>query len=102
GTTRPALARGAGVHDGACPPQWPVASDTHDPWLPAGADIIQEKPLAIHEGSIKVPEGAGVGVSLDPDRLARANETYRKCGMKERDDAFTMRLVEPKWQRTLY
>jgi len=90
------------VHVGACTPQLTVASDTHYPWLPAGADIIQEKPLAIHEGSIKVPEGAGVGVSLDPDRLARANETYRKCGMKERDDAFTMRLVEPKWQRTLY
>ncbi len=90
------------VHVGACTPQLTVASDTHYPWLPAGADLIEGPKLAIRDGRIKVPKGTGIGVSLDPDKLARANETYRKSGMKERDDAFTMRLVEPKWQRTLY
>jgi glucarate dehydratase len=45
-----------------------------------------------------VPEGAGVGVEIDPDQLARAAEAYRKCGMKERDDVKTMRLVDPDYK----
>jgi glucarate dehydratase len=48
---------------------------------------------------MRVPDGPGLGVRLDADKVARAHETYRKCGMRERDDAFTMRLVEPGWKR---
>ncbi len=90
------------IHVAAVTPQLEVASDTHYPWLPEGADVIEGPKLKIENGRLKVPAGPGVGVTLDPDRLARAHETYRKCGMKERDDAFTMRLVEPKWDRSLY
>jgi glucarate dehydratase len=49
-----------------------------------------------------VPDGPGVGVSLDRDKVARAHEVYRKCGMRERDDAFTMGLVEPGWRKRPY
>jgi glucarate dehydratase len=90
------------THLGAVAPQLTVASDTHYPWLPEDADIILGRKLSIRDGKIKVPESPGVGVTLDPDRLARANETYRKSGMKERSDASTMRLVEPGWERSLY
>jgi hypothetical protein len=48
-----------------------------------------------------VPAGPGVGVRVDWDKVARAAEVHAKCGMKERDDAFTMRLVEPGWVREL-
>jgi glucarate dehydratase len=87
------------VHVGACIPQLTFASDTHAPWLVDGADVIAGTPLRIRGGEVEVPAGAGLGVELDRDRVARANEVYRKCGMRRRDDAFTQRLVEPGWKR---
>jgi glucarate dehydratase len=50
---------------------------------------------------MQVPQSPGVGVQLDLDKLARAHETYQKCGMRSRDDERTMQLVEPGWRRTL-
>lgn len=90
------------IHLGAVVPQLTVASDTHYPWLPEGADLLVGRNLTITGGRMKVPQAPGLGVQLDPDRLARAHEVYRKCGMRERDDAFTMRLVEPGWKRDLF
>jgi glucarate dehydratase len=92
------LTMAAMIHVGVCVPQLTIASDTHYVWLPEGADLIQGAKLAIRNGRMRVPDGAGLGVRLDPDRLARANEVYRKCGMRRRDDAYTMRLVEPGWK----
>lgn len=86
----------------AVTPQLTLASDTHYPWLPEGSDIIEGKKLAIMDGKMKVPEGVGLGVNLNRDRLARANEVYRKCGMRERDDAGTMQLIEPGWIKRMY
>lgn len=88
------------VHLAAALPQLTLASDTHYPWLPDDADIIGER-LPIQNGHISVPRGAGLGVELDRDRLAAANEVYRRCGMRDRDDAGTMKLVEPGWKREL-
>lgn len=96
------LTMAAMIHVGACVPQLTIASDTHYPWLPEGADLIQGPKLSIREGRMRVPEGPGLGVQLDRDKLARAHEVYRKCGMRERDDASTMRLVEPGWKRELF
>jgi glucarate dehydratase len=87
------------IHVGAVVPQLTFASDTHYPWLPDAGDVIQGPKLTIKDGKMKVPEGPGLGVTLDADTLARAHETYRKCGMKRRDDAGTMKLVEPDWER---
>jgi glucarate dehydratase len=89
------------IHVAAVTPQVTLASDTHYPWLVPGADIIEGPNLPIRRGHMAVPKAPGVGVSLDLDKLARAHETYVKSGMRERDDARTMQLVEPGWQRTL-
>jgi glucarate dehydratase len=86
----------------AVTPQLTLASDTHYPWLPDSADLIRGPKLPIRDGKMRLPAGPGLGVDLDLDKVARAHETYRKCGMRERDDAFTMRLVEPGWKRELY
>ena len=43
-------------------------------------DIIEGGLPKIEDGSIKVPTGPGLGVNLDPDRVARAVERYRKDG----------------------
>jgi glucarate dehydratase len=90
------------VHLAASVPQLAFASDTHYVWLPEGHDLIAGGKLAIQGGAMEVPAAPGLGVELDRDRLARAHEIYRKCGMRRRDDAHTMRLVEPNWERTLF
>jgi glucarate dehydratase len=94
------ISMAAMIHVGAVVPQLTVASDTHYPWLIDGHDIIEGEKLPIRDGRMKVPDGPGVGVKLDRDKLARAHETYQKCGMKERDDATTMRLIEPDFDRS--
>jgi glucarate dehydratase len=90
------------IHLAALIPELTVASDTHYPWLVDGADIITGGKLPLSGGRMKVPAGPGLGVELDRDRLARAAEVYQKCGMRDRDDATTMRMVEPGWQRNIF
>lgn len=85
------------IHLAAAIPQLTTASDTHYPWLPDDADIIEGPKLAIKDGKMAVPDGPGLGVALDRDKLARAHEVYRKTGMRRRDDGGLMRRIEPGW-----
>jgi glucarate dehydratase len=89
------------IHVAALIPELTVASDTHYPWLVDSADIITGGKLPIRDGRMAIPSGTGLGVELDRDKLARAHETYLKCGMRNRNDGDTMRLVQPGWQRTV-
>lgn len=88
------------IHLAASLPQLTLASDTHYPWLPDDADIIGKK-LSLRDGRMQLPPGPGLGVELDRDRLAKAHEIFNRCGMRERDDVGTMRLVDPKWKSDL-
>jgi glucarate dehydratase len=82
-------------------PELTLASDTHYPWLIEGADIIEGPNLAIRGGQMAVPAGPGLGVTLDGDKLGRAHEIYRKCGMRGRNDRALMRRIEPGWKGEL-
>jgi len=90
------------IHLAATVPQITIASDTHYPWLIESADIIAGGKLPIAGGKMTIPSGPGLGVELDRDRVAKAHETYEKCGMRDRNDATTMRMVEPGWERTIF
>ena len=79
------------IHLAASIPELTMASDTHYPWLVEGTDIIEGPKLTIQGGKMAVPAGPGLGVTLDHDKLARAHETYVKCGMHGRDDRSLMR-----------
>lgn len=85
------------IHLAASIPELTMASDTHYPWLIEGTDIIEGPKLTIQGGKMAVPAGPGLGVNLDRDKLALANETYKKCGMRGRDDRSLMRRLEPGW-----
>jgi glucarate dehydratase len=91
------LTMAAMAHLAGAIPQLTSASDTHYPWLAADADILEGPKIPIVDGAIRLPEGPGLGVSLDRDKVARANEVYRKTGMRRRDDASLMRKLEPGW-----
>jgi glucarate dehydratase len=57
--------------------------------------------LTIQGGAMAIPAGPGLGVTLDHDKLARAHETFVKCGMRGRDDRSLMRRLEPGWKGEL-
>jgi glucarate dehydratase len=91
------LTMAAMIHLAASTPQLTSASDTHYPWLPDDADILDGPKLSIRGGTMSVPRGPGLGVSLDPDKLARAHEVYARSTQRRRDDGRLMRQLEPGW-----
>jgi glucarate dehydratase len=96
------ISMAAMIHVAALIPELTMASDTHYPWLIESADIIVGGKLPMTGGRMKVPTVPGLGVELDRDRLAQSHEIYQKCGMRDRDDATTMRMVEPGWERNIF
>jgi glucarate dehydratase len=91
------ISMAAMIHLAASIPELTFASDTHYPWLVEGTDIIEGPKLPIRGGQMNVPAGAGLGVSIDRDKLARAHETHEKCGLRRRNDSDLMRRLEPGW-----
>ncbi|KRB75356.1 glucarate dehydratase [Kitasatospora sp. Root187] len=85
------------THLGAALPELTYAADTHTPWQ-YGEDVLAE-PLRIVDGAVRVPDGPGLGVRLDPDALARLHENYLRCGIRERDDTGYLRSIDPTFEK---
>ncbi|MFD0469065.1 enolase C-terminal domain-like protein [Nonomuraea thailandensis] len=66
------------LHLGAVLPNLTYAADAHYHQL--RDDVIEGGRMAYSEGAIAVPEGPGLGVRLDPERVARYAEFYRETG----------------------
>jgi glucarate dehydratase len=66
------------LHLGACIPNLSFAADAHYHHLTD--DIIEGGPLKYEGGAIVVPEGPGLGVRLDRDKLAEYAELYKRLG----------------------
>jgi glucarate dehydratase len=81
------------THLAAATPNLNYAVDTHTPWQ-SGVDVVAN-PLVITEGSARVPDTPGLGVTLDEDALARLHENWVRCGIRERDDTGYRQRVEP-------
>jgi glucarate dehydratase len=72
------------THLCASVPRLTYACDTHYPWQ--DDEVIAGGRLTFENGSLRVPTGPGLGVSLDPEALARLNDNYLRCGIRNRDD----------------
>ncbi|GLZ79433.1 glucarate dehydratase [Actinorhabdospora filicis] len=86
------------THLASAVPNLTYDADTHYPWLTT--DVVAEPPSFL-DGAVPVPTGPGLGVVLDPDRLARMHEDYLRCGIRERDDSGYMRSVVPSYDPAL-
>jgi len=75
------ISTAANVHLGASTPQFYFALDTH--YDQTEDDVIKGGKLRFVQGHIAVPEGPGLGVELDEDKLARYSERYAKAGTSE-------------------
>jgi glucarate dehydratase len=83
------------THLGAAMPNLSYALDTHYPWQ--WEEIIVGGRLKIEDGCVALPKGAGLGVDLDRDALARGHDAYTRCGITERDDEPEMQKKVPGW-----
>ena len=84
------------THVGATIPNLAYACDTHYPWQVE--EVIAGGKLPIKGGCVAVPEGAGLGVKLDREALARLHRQYLDCGIRKRDDAAEMRKYDPNFK----
>jgi glucarate dehydratase len=66
------------LHLGAVLPNLTFAADAHYHHLVD--DVIAGGKLPYRDGTIRVPDGPGLGVSLDRDRVARYAELYEELG----------------------
>ncbi len=66
------------LHLGAVLPNLGYAADAHYHHLTD--DVIAGGKIAYTNGAIRVPDGPGLGVALDREKLARYHELYRELG----------------------
>ncbi|OLB80896.1 MAG: glucarate dehydratase [Actinobacteria bacterium 13_2_20CM_2_71_6] len=89
------LSLAAMTHLAAAVPNLTYACDTHSPWQTE--EIVEPGALSFVDGAMPVPDGPGLGVTLDRDALARLHGQYLGCGIRRRDDITPMRAVHPDW-----
>jgi glucarate dehydratase len=66
------------LHAAAAMPELAFAADAHYHYMKD--DVIVGGKLDCRDGSFAVPTGPGLGVELDPDRVARYRELYERAG----------------------
>lgn len=75
------IATAAYLHVAAATPSLPHALDTHATEL--AGEVIKDGVVGLTErATMRVPDGPGLGVELDPDRLAAAAEAFERQGDK--------------------
>ena len=82
-------------HLAAATPNLTYACDTHYPWIEEADEVIAGGKVPIAGGCVTLGDAPGLGVSLDPERLARAHATYNRIAIRTRDDLGQMRKYDP-------
>ncbi len=74
----------------------PAPLDTHWIWQD-GQNLLENAPRIVN-GKLQVPEGPGLGVRLNMERVMEANALYNKLPSHDRDDAMAMQYLIPNWK----
>lgn len=74
----------------------PAPLDTHWIWQD-GQNLLEDAPRIVN-GKLQVPEGPGLGVHLNMERVMEANALYNKLPSHDRDDAVAMQYLIPNWK----
>lgn len=84
------------AHTAAAAPGNPTALDTHWIWQD-GQNLLNDTP-SIKNGYLEVPSGFGLGVSLNMDKVLKANALYNTLPTHDRNDALAMQYLIPDWK----
>lgn len=85
------------AHLAATTPNLNFACDTHYPWVEEEDEILVGGKLEIKSGCVRLDDTPGLGVKIDPDRLARAHELFQRIPIRTRDDEGQMRKYDPSY-----
>lgn len=66
------------LHFAAATPNLVFAADAHYHHL--RGDVVAGEPFRYEDGCLRVPQGPGLGVRLDPEKVARYAEDYQRLG----------------------
>jgi len=80
---------------GAAVPGHPTALDTHWIWQD-GQNLLKDAPV-IKNGFLEVPDKPGMGVTLDMEKVMKANALYNRLPNHDRNDAEAMQYLIPGW-----
>lgn len=83
------------THVAAAAPGDITAIDTH--WIWQDGQHLTQEPLQIEGGLVQVPKKPGLGIDIDEEQLALANELYNQHGLGARDDSVAMQFLMPDW-----
>ena len=83
------------THVAASIPNLTYACDTHYPWQEE--EVVEGGRIAFENGSVKVPDAPGLGVTLDRAALAQLHEQYLSCGVRNRNDLAQMKKYDPSF-----
>jgi glucarate dehydratase len=83
------------THVAAAAPGDITAIDTH--WIWQDGQHLTREPLQIEGGLVQVPKKPGLGIDIDEEQLALANELYNQHGLGARDDSVAMQFLMPDW-----
>src|ERR1700722_3263113 len=84
------------THVAAAAPGRITAIDTH--WIWQDGQRLTKEPLQIVDGTIEVPERAGLGVEVDMEQIEHAHALYTTMGLGARDDGAAMQFLVPGWK----
>ena len=84
------------THLAAATPNLTYDCDTHSPWQTD--DVIEGGKMIFKNGALSVPNGPGLGVTLDRGSLARLHQNYLDCDITVRDDTTEMKKHLPNWE----
>lgn len=83
------------AHLAAATPNLSYACDTHYPWVEDADEVVQGGKIPITGGCVSVGDAPGLGLTLDPERMARAHATFNRISIRTRDDLGQMRKYDP-------
>ena len=83
------------THVAASIPNLTYACDTHYPWQEE--EVVEGGRIVFENGSVKVPDAPGLGVTLDRAALAQLHEQYLSCGVRNRNDLAQMKKYDPSF-----
>lgn len=84
------------THLAASVPHLSYACDTHYPWN-SDDEVLKGGKVPIRNGCVALTEAPGLGVEISPNTLARAHETYLRCGIRNRNGTTQIRKYHPDW-----
>jgi glucarate dehydratase len=84
------------THVAAAAPGNITAIDTH--WIWQDGQRLTREPFRIVDSRLTVPQAPGLGVEIDEERLAAANQLYNEMDLAGRDDSVAMQYLIPNWK----